>query len=356
VKRACICVWLGVACSAAPNLARAQEPRARPPRSEDFLSWRAPPGCGAAAAIRERVTELLGQRELDLKQVERVEGRVNQTRDGWALELRLFDRFGVRERRLASRHCDDLAEAAAVAITLAFEAARSRAAEGSGSEGSGTTPLGPDRARAPVKPTPTPSPSPSAPPPESGIAGPASTDSPGASAAQGEHGEEAHTALGAELLVDAHSLPAVAIGPGVIGALRWDDLSVGLFAAWFPGAEKTVAPNQRAEFSLVVAGARVCYTLGHGLVDTALCAGFEAGQISARGAGLLEARSARDLWLAPDLGLALRAEPWSSFALGAHAEAFAPLLRQGYGIDQTENIYHVRSLGVRAGFGFLVGF
>jgi hypothetical protein len=129
-----------------------------------------------------------------------------------------------------------------------------------------------------------------------------------------------------------------------------------LFAAWFPGAEKTVAPNQSAEFSLVVAGARVCYALDHGLVDTALCAGFEAGQISARGAGLLEARQARDLWLAPDIGLALRAEPWSSFALGAHAEAIAPLLRQGYGIDQTESIYHVRSLGVRAGFGFLVGF
>jgi hypothetical protein len=354
VKWACVCVWLGVACSAAPNLARAQEPGALLPRSEDFLIWRAPPGCGAAAAIRERVTELLGQRELELKQVERVEGQVSQTRDGWALELRLFDRFGVRERRLASRHCDDLAEAAAVAITLAFETARSSAADGSGSEGSLPTPLGSDRAQASVEPTPTPSPS--ALTRESAIAGPVTTGSPGAGAARGEHREGARAALGAELLVDAHSLPAVALGPAVIGALRWDELSLALFAAWFPAAEKTVAPNQRAEFSLVVAGARVCYALGHGLVDTALCAGFEAGQISARGAGLLEARQARDLWLAPDIGLALRAEPWSSFALGAHAEAIAPLLRQGYGIDQTESIYHVRSLGVRAGFGFLVGF
>jgi hypothetical protein len=350
VRRAWLCICLGVACSAAPNLARAQEPGARLPRSEDFLIWRAPPGCGAAAAIRERVTELLGQRELDLKQVERVEGQVSESSDGWALELRLFDRFGVRERRLASRQCDDLAEAAAVAITLAFETARSRAAESSDDEGSAPTPL--DRAQAPAEPTP----SPAAPTRESVIAGPAPSDSPDAGAAQSEHGEGARAALGAELLVDAHSLPAVAIGPGVIGALRWDELSLALFAAWFPGAEKAVAPNQRAEFSLVVAGARVCYALGHGLVDTALCAGFEAGQISARGAGLLEARQARDLWLAPDIGLALRAEPWSSFALGAHAEAIAPLLRQGYGIDQTESIYHVRSLGVRAGVGFLVGF
>jgi hypothetical protein len=185
----------------------------------------------------------------------------------------------------------------------------------------------------------------------------AKSGAPLSSVAENEPGDGGvRPALGAELLVDGHSLPTVAVGPGLVGSLRWTELSVAVFAAWFPSSERLVAGGQRAEFSLYLAGGRGCYALGHGLVDTALCAGFEAGQISARGAGLVDARRARDLWLAPSLGLALRAEPWAGFALDAHAEAVAPLSRQGYAINQTESIFHVRSLGARGGVGFLVGF
>jgi hypothetical protein len=266
----------------------------------------------------------------------------------------------VRERRLASRQCEDLAEAAAVAITLAFETARSPAADAaarSGREAAARAPSTPDAASAPAGAVPLESRSPvPSPARTSATAGRVETALSPSGASSGERAGGAQPALGAELLIDVYSLPAVVAGPGLSGGLRWARVSVALFGAWFPGTQKTVAPSQRAEFSLLVASARGCYELGQGLVDTALCVGFEGGQFSARGAGLRAARRARDPWLAPQLGLALSSEPWHGLALDAHAEAIAPLLRQGYAVDRTETIHRIRSLGARAGFGFHVAF
>jgi hypothetical protein len=307
------------------------------------LTWSAPPGCGAAAPIRERVSELLGQRELDLRRVERVEGRVHQTRDGWALELRLFDAFGVRERELTSRYCDDLAEAAAVAITLAFEAA---------------SPPETAAAAAPQEPPVLDAPTTNAGAAEAATTAPSQPDAVAARpTSDGESSAPAtRLALGAEGIVDKSALPSLAAGASLIGQLRWTELRLGVFAVWLPSVEQSVGPSQRVDFSLLIAGVRACYDLGHGLIDTALCAGLEAGQLAARGSGLAQARSARDPWLAPELGLELSCELSSRISLQAHVEAVAPLLKQGYAINDTDSVHHVSSLGVRSGAGFLFGF
>jgi hypothetical protein len=366
IFRSCARLWsprcwlavLGLECLSSSITARAAGPElATRSHAEDFLIWRAPPGCGTAAAIRERVSELLGQRDLDPKHVQRVEGRVRQTRDGWALSLRLLDAFGERERELTSRYCDDLAEAAAVAITLAFETARSReaaaaaaghanddeatpAAEAAGDAAARSAAAGAVGVSDPAEPAPA----------------DASRSTSESAPEDGERNERGpRLAFGAELVVDGNALPVVATGASVLGELRWAELRVGAFAMWLPSADKSVGPGQRVDFSLLAAGARACYVLGQGLVDTALCTGLEAGQLSARGSGLVEAQSAHDLWLAPQLGLALSAEPSHGLRLHAHAEAVAPLLRQGYAINATEDVHHVSSVGVRAGIGFLFG-
>jgi hypothetical protein len=304
---------------------------------DDFLVWRAPVGCSTSAAIRERVGELLGQPELDLKQVRRVEGRVSQTRDGWALELTLVDALGERQRQIASPQCADLAEAAAVAISLAFEAARAR------ERAEQTTGAAPGAESAAPGPEPLPL------PPDSAEAAP-----PAAPAAP------ARTALepwfGAELWLDAQALPAAAAGASIVAALRATDLRVAAFVAWLPGVDRPVGPGQSVRFSLLLGGVRACYTLGHGFVDTALCAGVEAGRLSARGAGLLSARSANDPWFAPQLGLELSGSLSSHLALQLRGDAIVPLLRQGYAVNETEDVHHVASLGVRAALGVAVGF
>lgn len=303
---------------------------------DDFLVWHAPAGCSTAAAIRERVTDLLGQPELDRRHVRRVEGRVSETREGWALHLTLVDASGSRERQLASPHCADLAEAAAVAISLAFEAARARER----SE--------PSAALEPAPAAPSAEGPASAAPDSPASAPPAAPPAPASGALQ--------PWFGAELWLDGHALPVAAAGTSLVAALRASDLRLGVFAGWLPGVERSVAPGQSVHFSLLLGGVRACYTLGHGVIDTALCAGVEAGRLSARGAGLLSARSTADLWLAPQLGLELASALSSHLALQLRADAITPLLRQGYAVNETDDVHHVASLGVRAALGFLVGF
>lgn len=310
---------------------------ARADARDDFLVWHAPPGCSTAAAIRERVSELLGEPELDLRHVRRVEGRVSEARGGWALHLTLVDALGKRERQLESPHCADLAEAAAVAISLAFEAARAR-----------------ERAEPALaaEPAASAAPAPEPPPPAAPGRDSASPAPPPALAASGA----LEPSLGAELWLDARALPSAAGGVSLVFALRSSDLRLGAFGAWLPGVERSVGPGQSIHFSLLLGGVRACYTLGHGILDTALCAGFEAGRLSARSAGLVSARSVSDLWLAPQLGLELTSALSSHLALHLRADAIAPLLRQGYAVNETDDVHHVAGLGVRAAFGFLVGF
>jgi hypothetical protein len=330
---------LGVFLASLARSAASQPAEPSRDAQEDFLSWHAPAGCSTATAIRERVTDLLGEPELDLRHVRRVEGRVSQTRDGWALHLTLVDAFGKRERQLASPHCADLAEAAAVAISLAFEAARARERS---EEAEPSAPV----ERTPAAPPSVEPPAASAAPDSSFVAPPAA---PRASTAP-------EPWFGAELWLDGHALPSAAAGASLVAALRLQDLRLGAFAGWLPGVEQSVGPGQSVRFSLLLGGVRACYTLGHGVIDTALCAGFEAGRLSARGAGLLSARSASDLWLAPQLGLELASALSSQLALQLRADAIVPLLRQGYAINETDDVHHVASLGVRAAFGLLVGF
>jgi hypothetical protein len=307
---------------------------------DDFLVWHAPAGCSTAAAIRERVSDLLGQPELDLRHVRRVEGRVSETRDGWVLHLTLVDAAGKRERQLASPHCADLAEAAAVAISLAFEAARARELSEQ------AAPLEPARAAPPS----------TEPPPSVTTPATPAPDGPARAAPEARAGSALQPGFGAELWLDAHALPSVAAGASLVAALRAGDLRLGAFAGWLPGVDQNVGPGQSVHFSLLLGGVRACYTLGRGVIDTALCAGFEAGRLSARGAGLLSARNAADLWLAPQLGLELASALSSHLALQLRADAISPLLRQGYAVNETDDVHHVASLGVRAAFGFLVGF
>jgi hypothetical protein len=326
-------------------------------RSGDFLVWQAPPGCSTAAALHERVRELLGEPELDLKRVQRVEGRVHASSGGWTLQLRLVDALGPRERELHAERCTDLAEAAAVAITLAFEAARSReaalAAESAGAgAGSATSDASSDTTSSDttsgVPPSPV-SPRPE-PPSPADIARPHLDE-----AARGPR-----PALGAELVVDIGALPVTAPGVTVFGALRWPELELHLYGLWLPDAEKSVGPAQSVSFSLASAGLRAGFTVGRGWVDTSVYAGIEAGRVSARGTGLSNARSVDDLWLATHAGLQLSAHPTRALALVVRGEALVPLLRQSYSVNDTAaasaDVDTIASIGARLAVGAMFTF
>ncbi len=313
--------------------------------ADDFLVWQAPVGCSTAAAVRERVRELLGEPELDLRHVERVVGRVTEATNGWTLHLTLVDALGRRERTLASDQCQDLAEAAAVAISLAFEAARDSVESSA--------------ARAQPADEPAADSSPAA-----ELAAAKEKDAAAVAVEPVDTGSDARdpalaptaTAIGAELLVDVSSLPVVAPGVALFGGLRWSELRLAVFVAWLPGADKSVGPDQSVSFSLFTGGLRACYALGHGLVDTALCAGGELGQLSASGSGLFRAQNVHDLWLAPQLGLELNAPIERSFGLHVRADAIFPVLRRGYAINETDDFHRTSSVALRAAAGAWVAF
>lgn len=337
-------VWLrsGLALAATlglPGTAAAEPGSDRPP-PESFLLWQAPVGCSTAAAVRERVSELLGEPELDLRQVRRVEGRVTEATNGWTLHLTLVGAAGRRERTLGSEHCQDLAEAAAVAISLAFEAARAGAESGSDSMPS------PEAA----------SPTPIAPLANAQPAG-AAAEAANAPPAEGpSDGGRLRAELGAELLLDGNSLPIAAPGVALVGALRWSALRLAVFGVWLPDATESVAPEQDVSFSLLSAGLRACYTLGRGLVDTSLCAGAEIGRVSASGAGLFLARSVSDLWIAPQVGLELGVPLGQAFAVLARVDALAPLQRQRYAVNETDDVHQTPSVALRVALGASLAF
>lgn len=305
--------------------ASASEPEGPAPGAAAPLTWSAPAGCGSASAVQTRVGELLDEPALAFDDVQ-VEARVRETPGGWALSLLTRDALGTRERELEAEQCNDLVEAAAIAITLAFEATRAGSANPHASEAMAAPPAGSELGAAPEP----------APPPD------AETPT--------------RASAGAELIVDLNSLAAVAAGPSLFVALGWEALSLGLHATWLPGTNESVGPAQAVEVSLLAAGLSVCYALGRGLLDTAVCAGLDAGRLTARGAGLLESRVVHDPWLSTQAGLVLSRELGAGLALQARGELVVPLLRQTYGVNETEAVYRVAGLAARFALGARIAF
>jgi hypothetical protein len=291
---------------------------------------------------------LLGESELELGHVRRVEGRVTPSRPGWALDLTLSGAFGERARRLRADTCNDLAEAAAVAITLAFEAARAAmdvaativeaapdAAPGDASEAPPLEPpasaaSSPSIAVAPVR------------------------DEATLSSLAGDAG--ARLRLGAELVLDIIALPVPAVGPSLLAQLRWSDLALGAYGLWLPESDRSLGPGQSAGFALLAGGVRACYRVGQGLLDTQLCAGLEAGRLAASGLGLLGAQKVSDLWLTPHAGLEVSLALSRAVALHVRGDAVVPLFRQEYAVNETQSVHQVAAVGARAATGVLLAF
>jgi hypothetical protein len=313
--------------------------------ASEYLVWQAPKGCATAESVDRRVQELLGESALDLKHVRRVEGRVTPAARGFWLDLTLVDAGGQRQRRLGADSCEDLAEAAAVAITLAFDAARGAAALAEPSLGTSLEPEPLDASEGSAsRPAP---------------ASPATLDGPtrdAAPAATPLPRAGARLCLGVELVVDVSSPPVAAAGGSLIAQLRWSELALGAYGVWLPGAEESLGPGQSVGFDLLGGGVRACYRLGQGLVDTELCAGIEAGRLSARASGLLSAQTVNDLWLSPHAGLELELELSRAVTVHLRGDAVAPMLRQDYAVNETESVHHIAALGVRASGGVLFEF
>lgn len=319
----------------------ALEPAPEAPARAPRLSWRAPPSCPDEAAVASRLRDTLGSELASFGQDWHVQGQVQRSSGGqWRLVLELREpehpsAAPARQRVLHARHCQDLVEAAAVAVALALGDARDVAASSS--------------------PEPPPAPDP-APPPST----PAPGATPGIDLASSTAAAHEQPALprtlnaSLEAVLDTASVSGVALG-GSLALGGWlGDLGLDVHGLWLPEREKEIAAQQRADFSLLAAGARLCYRAwgsaqGLGL---AACGGMELGRFTAEGYGLVAADRVRDTWLAPSLGVDVRGKLIGHLAAVSRLELLAPLRRQTYRVDLSEPVHEIPTLTVRWSLGF----
>jgi hypothetical protein len=277
-----------------------------------LLEWEAPAGCPGALDLRSRLQALLGYEPETLGKLSRVRGSLVRASRGYRLSLEVFEEGRTSSRLLESASCDELTDAAAIAIVLAMapDAARSTA-EIPESKGHEAT-------RTPDEPRPAPSVTPK---------DPASTRAPWRGFAE------------AGAVVQLGPLPEAGAGLELAAGARSGSLALGGYAVLLGSEQVEVAPAQSVEFELLVAGARGCYAVRGASPRLDACAGFEAGRLRATGVGLSPSRRFSNAWIAP--GVAASAE-WplaGSLALVLRADSALPLFRERYTVDESETVH-----------------
>jgi hypothetical protein len=305
------------------------------PRAGPSLTWQAPPACPDGEAVSERIEAVVGGELSEYGKGWQARGRVSRGSQAWQLVLQLREpgralEAAPLERVLTAPRCEDLVEAAAVAIAIALGDARDQAADS-------RKPAAAVEAAASMGP------------PENGTA---DFDQPSLEVAPGA---PHRLGLGGSLdaVLDSGSVGGPALG-GSLGLGGWlGPLGAGAYGTWLPAHRKDIAPQQGAEFSLWLGGVRGCYQLfgGAGNLGLAPCVGFEIGQLRADSHGLREGASTRDTWLAPSVGLALQAKVLGPLAANSRLDLVLPLGRQTYRVDLVQPVYEIPALLLRWSLG-----
>lgn len=240
------------------------------------------------------------------------------------------------ERRIEGESCDQVADAAAVAVALAL---------------------------APPAAPPPPPPPPAAPPPpaplrEAPLAPPPPRRQPDVIAPPPI--SRVPIGVGMRLAgdLDFAALPTPAPGAALAVALFFGDHRVELGGAAFLVRHATFAamPSAGADIALFLASARYCRSFHLAPFTLAGCGGLEAGAMPARATGIASPNSGAAPWIAPHLGAL---GTWSlsrTFALALSVDGIVPLLRRAFVIDGVGEIYRSPPITARASLGLEVRF
>jgi hypothetical protein len=296
------------------------------PAPSTLIEWHAPDSCPGANVVYQRVSTLLGYAPSDWGPVDQVRGTIAAQPGQWLLTIDM-QRAGERSTRLITApRCEDLAEAAAIAIALALENA-SPDATGDGTASDTSQQFG---ARTPATST--------------NPADQKAVPSPRDAAAFG-------FSLGGEALLDFDALGSAAPGASLFAATRFGRAQLAVYGLFLPEQRRTLNQEQSVALSLLAAGLRVCYRLFDGTFWAAACAGTEAGRLQAEGIGLVGARRANNLWLAPSAGLELGVSIRGPLEAQLRVELLGPLPRKQYAINETDVIYRPPPLTPRVYIG-----
>jgi hypothetical protein len=310
-----------------------------------LLAWQAPAECPDAALVQARLGAALASLPNGWDQESEVRGRIAAGAGAeWVLELEIAPPAGTRgtprRRRLTALHCDELADAAAVAIALAL----------------GDTSADRLAVREPAAPA-------------AGVLPVA--------LAVGVTGQEGRTdaapqdetrALAAEvpaLRREPRSSLGVAAGAvadsGLLAGLGWgatlgvqarfDRWGLGLYGVWLPEQSHSLAPGQGVNFGLLTAGLRGCYRALDDALGLDGCLGFELGSLSATTHGLAQAEDSRAALWAPLAGAALSWRAFEHWAFVARLDGLIALPQQQYMVNIDQPVHETPPFALRLSLG-----
>jgi len=330
------------------------------------LHWRAPTGCPEQAAVRRRVDELIAGASLGRPLVADV--AVTGGDDRYHVDMRLTDEAGRGERRLDASTCEELAEATALIVALAYApetvaANRAHAEEGGGSSDDGRDASAGDQGGGPTEnilPLPPVMPAPPVPPaaPSPRFTGPARMPPPPPRVASTRF--TIAPLIGVEL--GALPDPATLLGGEV--ALRLDPFEIrarGTYA--LPVRETLPTRDAGGDFDRWTVGPAICLapwrtrraTEGaFGGLRLGTCLGLELGSMRGRGFGVRNPDEGSALWLAPDaeghLGLTL----FRWLELDLALAAVIPLRRPEFVLEQVGIVHRASAITGRTTAGVTV--
>ena len=298
-----------------------------------ILTWEAPPGCPDREAMSRRLVDALADAPPGIGAGWAVRGRVHAGRErSWVLVLGLTPPGAVAgappaERVLSARDCDDLGEAAAVAIAIALDDAQ-RASEGapaaSAASGSDPAAVAAPPAREPAT-----------------DAAAVGTALPGAAR------EPLRLALAAGGVLDSASLGGLAWGASLELQGWWRRFGGGVYGLWLPPRTTDLGTAQLAQFSLLGGGVRACYRAAADWLWVSPCVGVELARYEADSAGLRQGRDVRDLWLAGIVGIGFASPVLGALGLHSRVELVLPGRRQEYLVDEADAVHRVPAAALR---------
>jgi hypothetical protein len=341
-----------------------------------IVAWAVPDECPNAQSIVQRLLTLGGGESHGFADAGTVRGAIVKDADEWVLALQIvqggsepFDSL-TPGRVLRANDCDELANAAAVAIAIALGGApeppaaqpsEARSTSGAAHPDGSASVRGAGGVSTPSSLAPSPSPV-AAIAPESSPVLAAPADVPDAPAAEAPVGEVPVTDQGVprwrskssfgvassiELVLDTTSLGGAVFGPSAQIELRWGALGIGAYGLWLPQRQITVAQAQYVELSLLSGGLRGCYRAARAAPAIDVCGGAEFGALEAEGKGLLDASRRRDPWGAATAGVLLGVDLSRSLRTGARLEAVLPFSRERYLINRDLVVHEVPPASVR---------
>jgi hypothetical protein len=333
----------------ASGLAEAQ------PDADLPLHWTSPAACPDQSSVMNSLSELMDITSARWDRFRSIRGRlVPLSAGGFELELVFEGPSSTRARRFRVRDCGDSADLAAAALALALDPRSDAMGQSDASErdsGALSSPPPLESASdgqsvaAPEAPV-SEGPLPATPDDSALIIGARAPQPAPASAAPGRSLPlEIDVGLGGVL--DPSGLGAAGFGASAWATARRDRLSLSLHGDWLPQASLELGARS-VHLGLAVAGVRLCHAPSTAL---AVCPELEAGLLSASGAELDNARSARDPWLAPGASIELRAPVLDAVSVVSRVALLIPLVRSEYLVNEGELLHRTPPVVLRLSLG-----